>query len=210
MSEELEVLHLVGQRLDRAGMPYMVTGSIAVNYYAVPQLSGGLLSRSGHVRRTIEERGMFNLIHRAYVINVDFVVRKDSDYRREEFSRRRRVSVEGRDLFIAAPEDLILSKLEWARMSDTPLETERAFRELLLGRSGEERLKMGCSMHAFAQTIVRASVLERRPHASLLEVRRALFLRFYGRDFDPTTREKILLALGKAAEEKAETSPHKT
>lgn len=162
------------------------------------------------VRRAIEEQGMFNLIHRAYVIKVDFVVRKDSDYRREEFSRRRRVTVEGRDLFMAAPEDLILSKLEWARMSDTSSETERAFRELLLRRSGEERLKMGCSMHAFAQTLVRASVLERRPHASPLEVRRALFLRFYGRDFDPQTREKILLALEKAAEEKAETSLHKT
>jgi hypothetical protein len=61
---------------------------------------------------------MFNIIHSALVIKVDFVVRKDSDYRREEFSRKRRVTVEGHDLFmVAAEEDLIISKLDWARES---------------------------------------------------------------------------------------------
>ena len=42
---------------------------------------------------------------------------KDSPYRREEFGRRRRVRVEGQDLSVAAPEDLIISKLDWARGS---------------------------------------------------------------------------------------------
>jgi hypothetical protein len=51
------------------------------------------------------------------VIKVDFVVRKDSEYRRTEFSRRRRVSVEGHPLFVVAPEDLVISKLDWARDS---------------------------------------------------------------------------------------------
>jgi hypothetical protein len=36
MSEELQVLQTVAGRLDSAGIPYMVTGSMAVNYYAVP------------------------------------------------------------------------------------------------------------------------------------------------------------------------------
>lgn len=80
-------------------------------------------------------------------------------------------------------------------MSDTSPEVERKFREMLLQRSGEERLKMGCSMHATAQALVRASVLEKNPLASPAALRRALFLRFYGRDFDAETREKILLAL---------------
>ncbi len=83
-------------------------------------------------------------------------------------------------------------------MKDTSPEVERKFREMLLQRSGEERLKMGCSMHAMAQALVRASVLERDPQASPATLRRALFLRFYSRDFDPATRDKILLALEKA------------
>lgn len=80
-------------------------------------------------------------------------------------------------------------------MNDTSPMVERRFRELLLRRSGEERLKMGCSMHATAQALVRASVLEKDPMASPATVRRALFLRFYSQYFDADTREKILRAL---------------
>ncbi len=39
-------------------------------------------------------------------------------------------------------------------MRDTSPEVEQKFRDLLLQRSGEERLKMGCSMHAAAQALV--------------------------------------------------------
>jgi len=80
-------------------------------------------------------------------------------------------------------------------VNDTAPVIEQRYRALLLARSGEERLKMGCSMHAAAQALVRASVLEQNPRASVAAIRRALFLRFYGRDFDPTTREAILAAL---------------
>lgn len=80
-------------------------------------------------------------------------------------------------------------------MRDTPPEVERTFRAMLLERSGEERLKMGCSMHATAQALVRASVLEKDPQASPATLRRALFLRFYGRDLDAETCKKALLAL---------------
>lgn len=81
-------------------------------------------------------------------------------------------------------------------MRATSPEVEHKFRNLLLQRSGEERLKMRCFMHATAQALVRASILEKDPHASPATLRRALFLRFYGHDFDAQTREKILLALG--------------
>lgn len=137
MSEELEVLKTVARRLDDLGVPYMVTGSMAVNYYAVPrmtrdidvvvELSGGDADRlceafegdfyvdRDAVRRAVEEQGLFNLIHGASVVKVDFVVRKESEYRRVEFSRRRRIRVEDQELSAVAPEDLIVSKLDWAR-----------------------------------------------------------------------------------------------
>ncbi|PYM16184.1 MAG: hypothetical protein DMD81_13190 [Candidatus Rokuibacteriota bacterium] len=50
-------------------------------------------------------------------MKVDFVVRKDTEYRRTEFARRRRVALEGHSFFVVAPEDLIISKLDWARDS---------------------------------------------------------------------------------------------
>lgn len=80
-------------------------------------------------------------------------------------------------------------------MSDTSPEVARRYRELLLRRSGEERLKMGCSMHAAAKALVRASVLEKEPQASPAAVRRALFLRFYGPEFGAGPRERILAVL---------------
>ena len=82
-------------------------------------------------------------------------------------------------------------------MSDTPTEIERRYRLMLLQRSGEERLKMGCSMHATAKALIRASILNKTPSISPAELRKALFLRFYANDFDCATREKILIALDK-------------
>ena len=39
MSEELEVLQIVTQRLTLAQVPYMVTGSMAMNFYAMPRMT---------------------------------------------------------------------------------------------------------------------------------------------------------------------------
>jgi len=87
-------------------------------------------------------------------------------------------------------------------MSDTSPEVAGKFREMLLHCSGEERLKTGCSMHATAVALVRASVLEKDPNASPATFRQALFLRFHGHDFDAETREKILLALARVRDRK--------
>ena len=82
-------------------------------------------------------------------------------------------------------------------MTDTPPEVMQRYRAMLLARSPEERLKMGCSMSATARALVRASVLAQDPHASPAALRRALFLRFYGHEFDAVERERILTWLGR-------------
>ena len=76
-------------------------------------------------------------------------------------------------------------------MIDTRPDVARRYREMLLERTPEERLKLGCSMHATARALVRASVLAGDPQASPGAVRRALFLRFYAHEFDPSERERI-------------------
>lgn len=137
MTEELGVLKTVTGRLESAGIPYMVTGSIAGNYYAVPRMTRDIdiviqvnsadadrlteLFRDEFyvepeaVGRAIAERTAFNVIHTVSVVKVDFVVQKDSEYRRKEFRRRRRVTIDDIAIFIVAAEDLIISKLDWAR-----------------------------------------------------------------------------------------------
>ncbi|HXK28104.1 MAG TPA: hypothetical protein VJ646_07620 [Candidatus Binatia bacterium] len=83
-------------------------------------------------------------------------------------------------------------------MKDTSDAMEQKYRDMLLKRSGEERLKMGCSIHAMARALVRASALQADPSASPATLRKILFLRFYGRDFDSARRKRILRALVKA------------
>src|SRR2546422_11611808 len=104
VSEELEVLKVVTGRLDASGIPYMVTGSMALNYYAVPRMTrdidlvvelsvtdvdrlSDLFQKDFYldpevVRAAIDRQGTFNLIHTELAVKVDFVVRKDSEYRR--------------------------------------------------------------------------------------------------------------------------------
>ena len=76
-------------------------------------------------------------------------------------------------------------------MNDTPPEMERKFRQLLLQRSGADRLKMGFSMFSTARALVVASILEKDPGASPARVREQVFLRFYGADFSAEARERI-------------------
>jgi hypothetical protein len=81
-------------------------------------------------------------------------------------------------------------------VKDTPSEVEEIFCRMLMRRSGEERVKMGCSMHATARALVIASIPEENPDA----VSQALFLRFYGHEFEPKQRQRILRALRKGVQ----------
>jgi hypothetical protein len=63
----------------------------------------------------IVRKGAFNVIHHAHVLKVDCIVRRDSEYRRTEFARRRRGAIEGHGIALVTPEDLIISKLDWMR-----------------------------------------------------------------------------------------------
>lgn len=85
-------------------------------------------------------------------------------------------------------------------MNDTTPQVEERFREMLLARSGEERLIMACGMYETARRLVLASLLAEDPGASPAALRRGLFLRFYGTDFSPEEASRILAALEEVRE----------
>jgi hypothetical protein len=146
VSDELDVLKSVTAQLEGAGIPCMVTGSMAANFYAVPRMTRDIdivieLSEQDvdrvtrlfqqefyidrdMVHRAVRDHAMFNMIHNALVVKVDCVVRQETEYRREEFARRRAVSVAGQRVFIVSPEDLILSKLDWAKESRSQMQLD--------------------------------------------------------------------------------------
>lgn len=80
-------------------------------------------------------------------------------------------------------------------MNDTSKEMEEKYFELLMRRSGEERLKMGASMYDTAKEIVRSSILEESKNITPVELKKKIFLRFYGHEFTEVRRQKILKAL---------------
>jgi len=144
MNEELELLKTVASRLASAGIEYMITGSMALTLYSTPRMTRdidiiiqvsprdaermmGLFQDDFYIdepsmRKAILDKGMFNIIHNDSVIKVDFIIRKDEEYRRSEFFRRRRFDIGGAWISVVAPEDLILSKLVWLKISDSELQ----------------------------------------------------------------------------------------
>ncbi len=144
MQNELDIVRDVSERLDRAGIAYMLTGSMAMNYYAQPRMTRDIdlvialassdadkivdLFRPDYyvseeaMRDSIATKSIFNLIHQQSVIKVDCVVRKDTPYRRAEFERRQQIKIDNFSTWIATKEDLIISKLDWAKDSHSEIQ----------------------------------------------------------------------------------------
>jgi len=157
MTNELEVLKVVIERLESAGIRYMVSGSVAANFYTTPRMtrdidivihvreadteriyslfSDEFYADKDMIRDAIREKSMFNIIHNEGIIKVDFIVRKDTEYRKIEFERRRVIIFEGIDINIVSAEDLIISKLYWAKDSLSDFQI-RDVRNLLKTVSG--------------------------------------------------------------------------
>lgn len=152
MIGELDVLRIVSERLTAAGIHFMLTGSYAMAFYATPRMtrdldlvvelwqhdvvkvtgafSDAFYVDADDVRSAIESQRMFNLMHLASGIKVDLIICKQAEFRQIEFSRRRQVTMAGVRTWIVTAEDLILSKLVWARDSRSELQL-RDVRSLL-------------------------------------------------------------------------------
>jgi hypothetical protein len=80
-------------------------------------------------------------------------------------------------------------------VNDTPPDVERLYRELLLRKSGEERMLMGFRMFEVARALVRAGIGDLQGPDEAAELRVALFVRTYGQDFSEADRARIVAAL---------------
>jgi len=125
----------VCSELEKRGITYMISGSVAMSAYANPRYTNDLdvviELTEGQVdaladmftgpyyfhRPSVEEEirrgGMFNVIDHTSGQKVDFIVRKNTEFRLLEFERRQRAEVWGVNCWMVALEDLILSKLIW-------------------------------------------------------------------------------------------------
>jgi len=139
MSEELEVLKEVAGKLNGAGILYMISGSVAMNFHAQPRMTRDIdivihlmpadikkfmdlfkddfYLEEETVRAEVERKGMFNLIHNKYIIKIDFILQKEDVFSRSAFGRRFKADIDGVMIDITSAEDLIIAKLNWAKDS---------------------------------------------------------------------------------------------
>jgi hypothetical protein len=141
---EIDIVRDISHRFEQASIPYMLTGSMAMNYYAQPRMSRDIdvviaigpedvgrvvaLFRPDYylseesIRESLVHESVFNLIHQESVIKVDCIIRKKSEYRLVEFERRQMISILDFTTFIVSKEDLIISKLFWAKDSHSEVQ----------------------------------------------------------------------------------------
>lgn len=124
----------VCKKLDTLQIPYMLTGSAAMNYYAVfrttqdldivlqmreDQVETFLSAFPNHyfhqpsMLTEIRQRGMFNLIDFKSGYKIDFILHKNTPYARTAFARRQVNDNFGFPVSVISLEDLILAKLQW-------------------------------------------------------------------------------------------------
>ncbi|MBI5194421.1 MAG: hypothetical protein HZA08_13425 [Nitrospirae bacterium] len=77
-------------------------------------------------------------------------------------------------------------------MNDTTPEINLIFENMMMKKSGQERMQMGFSMFNMARRQVIASIRNNKPDADEIEIRREIFLRFYEQDFSKEEQKKIL------------------
>jgi hypothetical protein len=154
MTALLEFLAEVSDLLERSGIEYMLTGSLASTYYGEPRATRDvdLVIEADRLAldrflRAIEDTGwyvsaeaahsargssgMFNIIDVESGMKADLIFRKARPFSREEFSRRSRRTVlgdKGPDVFVVSPEDVILAKLEWTAQAGSQQQYRDALR----------------------------------------------------------------------------------
>lgn len=142
MSSELrDLLHRLVGLLDAARMPFMIAGSFASTAHGLPRTTQDIdlvidpaeaadlsalvasMPRDQYyvdvdaARDALRRRSMFNAVDLRSGWKVDFIVRKDRPFSREEFARRSKLELLGVEVFVASPEDTIVAKLEWSKLA---------------------------------------------------------------------------------------------
>ena len=139
MSQQ-ELLKYVVAVLEAAGIPYMITGSTVSSLQGQPRTTHDIDIVVGirpsvipailaafpppkfyvdedAIRDAVATSSMFNVIDIEGGDKIDFWMLKSEPFNRVSFQRRYKESAAGTEMFISQPEDTILRKLLWSKMS---------------------------------------------------------------------------------------------
>jgi len=148
--------------LNRAGIRYVITGSVAAIFYGEPRLTNDVdlvtFLSEGDIRRLTEAfppadfylppaetiaveiarelRGHFNVINLNTSFKADFYLTGRDELNAWAFQRKRQVEFDGETIVLAPPEYVIVRKLEYVREGGS----EKHLRDIrsMLAVSGEQ------------------------------------------------------------------------
>jgi hypothetical protein len=135
--------------IESTGIPYAVCGSLSSSFHGQPRatndadiiiaptrdqldmllksLEAGYYVSPEAASDAMKTCSMFNVIDNDLGWKADLIFRQDTPYQLSKFNRRRQVRLMGIDLWILSPEDVILSKLDWAKDSGSDLQFRDVF-----------------------------------------------------------------------------------
>jgi len=144
MKEQAQFLQKLIRLIEAAGIPYVVCGSLGSSLHGQPRatndadiiisptqaqlakllksLETGYYVSAEAASEALRQCSMFNVIDSELGWKADLIFRKDGPYQLSEFNRRIKANVMGVDLWILSPEDVILSKLDWAKNTESNLQ----------------------------------------------------------------------------------------
>jgi hypothetical protein len=136
---ERELLVDCLRRLQRTGVTYFLTGSMASNYWGIPrtthdldfvvqlppsavprivqEFSGEFYLEESAVRGVFQPPHQFNAIDTRSALKVDFWLSLPEPFDQEMLRRRVQVTLFGEPAWISTAEDVIVHKLLWNRLS---------------------------------------------------------------------------------------------
>jgi hypothetical protein len=135
--------------LDRAQVPYMLTGSVASSAHGAPRSTRDLdiviapteaqlvallrefpqdLYYADHAQalQAFARKTQFNVIEFATGWKVDFIIAEDSPYGRSALNRRMLIEIAGASVYVASPEDVLIAKLKWAKLGESERQLQDA------------------------------------------------------------------------------------
>ncbi len=137
--ELFELLQKIVGVLEYLQIPYLVTGSVAAMAYGEPRLTNDIDIVAGieeqhvagflkafpidefyisedMVREAIHHHGQFNILHPASGLKVDMIIKQNTPFDSSRFRRLQQIHPsESFKANFAAPEDVIIKKLEYYR-----------------------------------------------------------------------------------------------
>lgn len=147
MRQEEVLLNLLGF-LETNQIDYFVTGSFASNVHGVPRmtqdadivvrasldqllrlasdLSADFYVSEDAVREACRDKRLFNVVHFEEGYKFDLIPWQEDPFDGSRLNRRIPIELEGKKVYFSSAEDIVLSKLRWAMISDSQRQIDDA------------------------------------------------------------------------------------